>query len=75
MLDVISIMGDMSSQTITSLVIMLLAYGWTIKHSKAEDMELFIPIFFVLLIINIVIGCLTYVTKGSATKYHDFAGV
>ena len=38
-------------------------------------MELFIPIFFVLLIINIVMGCLTYVTKGSATKYHDFAGI
>lgn len=34
-LDIMSIMGDMSSQTITSLVIMLLAYGWTIKHSKA----------------------------------------
>ncbi len=37
-LDIFSIIGDMASQTITALVIMLLAYGWTIKHAKAEDM-------------------------------------
>lgn len=68
-------MGDITSQTITGLVLLLLAYGWTIRQSKAEDMELFIPVFIVLLLVNIAVASLTFVNRGSASKYQDFSGV
>ena len=69
-----ALLGDVTSQTVTGLVLLLLAYGWTIRHVKVEDMELFIPIFIVLLLVNVAAGALTFVSKGSATKYHDYAG-
>ncbi len=65
-LEVISIMADVTSQTITGVVMLLLAYGWTIKQSKAEDMELFVPVFIVLLLVNVATGSLTFINKGSA---------
>lgn len=64
--EVIAIMGDITSQTITGLVLLLLAYGWTIRQSKAEDMELFIPVFIVLLLVNVAVASLTFVNRGSA---------
>lgn len=38
-------------------------------------MELFIPVFIVLLLVNVAVASLTFVNRGSASKYHDFSGV
>ena len=56
-------------------MLLLLAFGWTIKYTKMYDFELFFPVFTIDLIFNIIVGALTAVNKGSISKYHDYEGV
>ena len=56
-------------------MLLLLAFGWTIRYAKMNDFELFFPVFTVDFIFNVIVGALTAVNKGSATKYHDFEGI
>ena len=53
-------------------MLLLLAFGWTIKYSQMDDIELFIPVFVIDLVLNLIVGGLTIINKGSATKYHDY---
>ena len=56
-------------------MLLLLAFGWTIKYAKMNDFELFFPVFTIDLMVNIIVGAFTAIDRGSISKYHDYEGI
>ena len=74
-LDLMSIMAEVAAQFSMTLLLILISWGWTLTYRRFADIDLYIPLIGLLLMVHLVIGGLTYITNDAASKYHDFEGV
>ena len=60
------------SDYIVIYLLVFMAFGWTVTFIKGYDMDLFVPLGFMLGFIHIIVVVLNKVTDGSHDKYHMF---
>lgn len=75
-LEVITTLFEMISESLMTMLILMLANGWMTYDLKNEDEseDIYIPIAIVVFMLHIMIGMLTYVDQNAYHKYHDFNG-
>ena len=72
---ILSIMCGIGSQFFVVLLFVLISWGWTITYLQFGDIDLYIPLVGMLLMLHLIIGGLTYITNDAYYKYHDFEGI
>ena len=76
--DVISRMFEGVSEVTMSILILILATGWTVTYEHIdwdEDIDIFGPLVALVVIIHIMLAALDYVDIDASHKYHDYAGL
>lgn len=76
-LDIISKVSQGLSETIISLLLILLASGWKLHYQEIDyddNLELHLPMMGLVLILHIVIVAVAFVDLDASHKYHDFSG-
>jgi hypothetical protein len=61
-----------TSDSILIVLVILLAFGWTVTFRNARDFDLYVPLASMLGLINIIMSLLNKVTDGEHNKYHMF---
>jgi hypothetical protein len=61
-----------TSDSILIVLLILLAFGWTVTFKNARDFDLYVPLASMLGLINIIMSLLNKVTDGEHNKYHMF---
>ena len=77
LLDVLGMIFDMLSECIMTMLVLMLANGWMTRFNKIdmdEGMELYVPLFLLVVIIHVSLGAFTYVEMDAHHKYLDFEG-
>ncbi len=54
------------------VILLLLAYGWTVTFKNSMDFDLYVPLACMLGMVNVIMTLLNKVTDGEADKYHMF---
>jgi len=72
---VLSVIMEVGSEFFVSLLLILLSWGWTITYLEFGDIEMFIPLVLMLLVVHLVLAGLTELTSDAYHKYHDFEGI
>ena len=70
--DVFYLMLHSVSDYLVIYLLVFMAFGWTVTFIKGYDMDLFVPLGFMLGFIHIIVVVLNKVTDGSHDKYHMF---
>jgi len=75
--DIISVVQSIASQLALAVLLIMLAWGWTITRSKidSQDIELAIPVAAFVLFLHAMIGALIFLDNEESHKYHDYQGV
>lgn len=76
-LEVFSTIFDMCSECVMTLLVLMLANGWFTRYQKFdydEGLEIYGPLFVLILMVHIVIGAFTFIDQDAYHKYHDFHG-
>ena len=63
-LDVLGMVFGMLSECIMSMLVLMLANGWMTRFNKIdmdEGMELYVPLFLVVVVIHVSLGAFTYI--------------
>jgi Rhodopsin-like GPCR transmembrane domain len=60
------------SQFVLTCLLMLIAYGWSIRFNEFEDMDVFIPIGILLAILHVMIVGIGTITNNEHYRYHDY---
>jgi len=63
---------SITSQFLITCLLLLMAYGWSIKFLKFQDMDVFIPLGVLLGIIHILIVGIGRVIDDESYRYHDY---
>lgn len=63
------------SDSIIIVLLMLLAFGWTVTFTSTKDFDLYVPLASMLGMINVIMTTLNKVTDGSHDKYHIFDSI
>ena len=66
------------SEVVVSLLLIFLASGWKLHFEDIEfdeNIEIYVPIGALTLIVQIILTILTIVDLDASHKYHDFAGI
>jgi hypothetical protein len=75
--DVVSLVLDLVSECTMTLLIFMLASGWMttyVKFNLDDGMEVYAPLFMVVIMVHIMFGALTFIDQDSHLKHHDFEG-
>ena len=67
----------MVSECIMSLLVLMLANGWYTRFKSFDfddGLEVYAPLWMLVLIIHIIFGALTFIDNDAYHKYHDFHG-
>jgi hypothetical protein len=70
-----SLIAEVASQLVLSLLLTMLSWGWTITYLELGDVVLYAPLFMVLLIVHMTIAGATQITNDAYHKYHDYEGI
>lgn len=54
------------------IILLLLAFGWTVTFKNSMDFDIYVPLSFMLGIVNIIMTLLNKITDGEYDKYHMF---
>lgn len=54
------------------VILLLLAYGWTVTFKNSMDFDLYVPLACMLGMVNVIMTLLNKVTDGEPDKYHMF---
>jgi hypothetical protein len=54
------------------IILLLLSFGWTVTFKNSMDFDIYIPLSFMLGIVNIIMTLLNKITDGEHDKYHMF---
>lgn len=60
-----------------TLLVLMLANGWMtrfIKYDFEDGMEVYAPLFMLVVMVHVLFGALTFVDMDAYHKYHDFHG-
>lgn len=71
----ISVMAEVASEFILSLLLILLSWGWTITYLEFQEIDLLVPLVILLLVIHLIVAGLTQICNDAYHKYHDFEGI
>ena len=77
-LDVLSKIVSGLSEVAMSLLLILLATGWTLSYQSLDiddGLEIYLPMTALIVMVQIIVAALTFVDVDASHKYHDFAGV
>lgn len=76
-LEVMGTILDMVSESIMTLLVLMLANGWMtgfVKNDYDDYLDVWAPIMMVVMLVHVLSGGLTYVDQDAHHKYHDFHG-
>ena len=75
-LDVASTMFEMISESMMTMIVIMLANGWMSRNlnSSFDKYGFYLPLAVLVLCHHIIIGCLTFVDRDAYHKYHDYSG-
>ena len=76
-LDIISSIFSMINECVMILMLLMIANGWMTKWTKYDfddGIEIWAPLFLLVLMIHICFAALSYIDKDAYHKYHDFQG-
>jgi len=71
---VLSVLMEIESQFLVTLLLILLSWGWTITFVNIIDLELYIPLIVMANLMHLIIAGLTFVTFDGENKFHDYEG-
>ena len=77
-LDILGKMAQASSEVTMSVLLLMLANGWTTLYQEIDiddGAEIYLPIGALVIMIHVVVAALTFVDIDASHKYHDFAGI
>ena len=77
-LDVLSKIISGLSEVAMSLLLILLATGWTLSYQSLDiddGLEIYLPMTALIVMVQIIVAALPFVDVDASHKYHDFAGV
>ena len=77
-LDVISRIFNGCAEVTMSILILILATGWTVTYEDIdwdEDIDIFGPLAALVTIVHVMLAALDYVDVDASHKYHDYAGL
>ena len=60
------------SDSIIIVIMLLLAFGWTVTFQNSMDFDLYVPLACMLGFVNIIMTVLNKITDGDHEKYHMF---
>lgn len=63
------------SDSVILVLLLLLAFGWTVTFHSTRDFDLYVPLASMLGIMNIVMTTINKITDGDHDKYHIFDSV
>lgn len=69
---------DMISECVMTMLILMLTNGWMTKFSKIDmddGLEIYLPVFFIVVMIHIALGAFTYLEPDAHHRYNDFEGI
>mmetsp|Transcript_17692 Transcript_17692/g.29915 ORF Transcript_17692/g.29915 Transcript_17692/m.29915 type:complete len:113 (+) Transcript_17692:823-1161(+) len=75
--DVFSTVIDMLSECTMTLLLLMLANGWMTQYIKFDfddSLEVYAPLFMLVLMVHVMFGALTFLDQDAYHKYHDFHG-
>ena len=73
--DVFGTIFDMLSECTMTLLLLMLANGWMTRYLKFDfddSLEVYAPLFMLVVMVHVMFGALTYVDQDAYHKYHDF---
>jgi len=74
-LHVVGIIAEVASQFFLSILLILISWGWTITYLEFGDIEIYIPLLILLLVMHLLVAGLTQLTSDEYSKYYDYEGV
>lgn len=77
-MDILSKIAQSSSEVTMSMLLILMAHGWTILYQDLDlddNLEVFIPTMALVVMLHVMVSALTFVDVDATHKYHDFSGV
>ena len=66
---------ELVSSIIVTVLLILIANGWTLKYRSFPDADIYIPISMIIIAVNLVIVALGKLSDDSYNKYTDYEGV
>ena len=63
------------SDSIIMVLLLLLAFGWTVTFKTTVDFDLYVPLASMLGVINIIMTSLNKITDGNHNKFHVFDSI
>ena len=76
-LHVLNMAFDMVSECTMTMLILMMTNGWMTKYSKIDmddGIEIYLPVFFICVMVHICLGAFTYLEPDAHHKYTDFEG-
>lgn len=67
----------MLSECVMTLVVLMLANGWYTRFKSYDfddGLEIYAPLFLLVIMVHILFGALSYVDQDAYHKYHDYSG-
>ena len=63
------------SDSVILVLLILLAFGWTVTFKSTNDFDLYVPLTSMLGLVNVIMTVLNKVTDGDHDKYHIYDSV
>eukprot|EP00826_Nyctotherus_ovalis_P046724 TRINITY_DN5314_c0_g3_i1.p1 TRINITY_DN5314_c0_g3~~TRINITY_DN5314_c0_g3_i1.p1 ORF type:complete len:489 (+),score=117.75 TRINITY_DN5314_c0_g3_i1:23-1468(+) len=72
---VIAVVAEVGSQFFLSVLLILISWGWTINYLEFADLEIYIALLVMLLLLHLLVAGMTQLTSDAYHKYDDYEGV
>ena len=73
--DFIYLLFHSISDSVILVLLILLAFGWTVTFKSTNDFDLYVPLTSMLGLVNVIMTVLNKVTDGDHDKYHIYDSV
>jgi hypothetical protein len=74
-LHIVSVMAEVMSEFVMSLLLVLLSSGWTVTYSDFYKTEGYVLLVALLVVFHMIVAGLTELTSDAYHKYHDYEGI
>jgi len=74
-LDFLSQAADLICQLTISVMFILISMGWTIRYKEFPDVEIYIPVAFLIVVMHVLTAGLGRISDDSYNKFTDYEGV
>jgi hypothetical protein len=73
--ELLSIILEIAAQLGMVILLICIAWGWMFLFKQVGDLDIYIPIFSLVLMAHILTGALTYINHDDYNKFHEYQGV